>query len=103
MNDYTSMSNTTGSNFLITPMPSVRFEQSEHGWLAHLEPELSTDYEWGWGKSPEEALRDLASTIEEMREHLKAVPNEKLADPLLRYKHFLEKFASVRPKRKGKP
>ena len=84
-----------GRFLLLPPLDVVLKEQPNGKWLAVLEPAEMTHGEWGYGATPELALHDLASTIEEMMEFFAKAAEERLGPALLTYKHTLAQYVSV--------
>lgn len=84
--------------FSVSQPLSVAFVPPRPGsgtWLALLLPGLLTGNEYGEGRTPEAALKDLESTIWEIKEYLQLQPDDILADELLAYKRVLAKYVVV--------
>lgn len=82
--------------FHIAPPLRVDLHRYPDGkWAALLEPGEVTGAEYGYGKTAEEALRDLETTIAEMMAFFAKTPEEKLGEGLLAYKRALAECVSV--------
>ena len=82
-------------NWVIFEPLKVVVKYTGKTWIARLEPLDETCSEYGEGPTAEAGIADLVSTVEAMAEKLFSTLDEKLGEPLLRYKHILAKHSVV--------